>query len=174
MELKVGDRVETIRSIGIDDIIPIGTKGTIKEVNLNDYDVQFDNQPKGRIWWADDNDLKKESKDLNKVIDMPKSKSSKTVKENVEYLLGKYPNLRNNDKELELKYWIEIDGCNTTSIEDFMHDFITTSTPPVTIVRARRLIQEEGNYLPTDPDVLTKRHQKELAMKLALKNRQVV
>jgi hypothetical protein len=82
--------------------------------------------------------------------------------------------LRNNDKALEMKYWIDIDGCRTDKAMNFIHDYVLKSTPPVSIVRARRLIQEEGRYLPTDPDVLKQRHQKELAMKDAIINRREV
>lgn len=101
-------------------------------------------------------------------------KSTSTIRENVEKLLVKYPHLRNDDKELMVKYWEEVDQLDFTSVIRFLNGFKSASTAsPESIRRARALIQSEGKLLPTDETVKARRW-KRTAMEEALKNGQVV
>jgi ribosomal protein S17E len=93
----------------------------------------------------------------------------KTVKERVEYLLAKYPDARNSDFYLtilyirhfvpELAQYIKYIPYNIIKKYDGLFESIR---------RARQKIQEEGRYLPTDPEVLRKRR------RLAEKYRRVI
>ena len=81
----------------------------------------------------------------------------RTVKERVEYLLDKYPNTRNSDLYLiilYLRYFTELGKYIKYIPYDVIkkYDGITE-----TIRRMRQKIQEEGRYLPTDPEVLKRR-----------------
>lgn len=101
-------------------------------------------------------------------------KSTSTIRENVEKLMVKYPNLRNSDKELMVKYWEEIDQLDFTSVIRFLNGFKSeTTASPESIRRARALIQAEGKLLPTDETVMARRWKKS-KMEEALRLGQVV
>lgn len=100
---------------------------------------------------------------------MPK----KTIKDNVEKVLARYPQSRNNDKLLILMYWKDIDGLSFGSEPEFIDGVINKSTSTESIRRARQLIQEDGRFLPTDETVLARRMKKS-RMESAIQNRQVV
>lgn len=76
------------------------------------------------------------------------------VLRNVENLLNKYPDLRNNDLELDKAYWIEYDEAIVTLKSK------KPLTMPTTIERKRQLLQAAGKYLPTDPKVCRRRGKK--------------
>lgn len=102
-------------------------------------------------------------------------KGKKTVRQNVETLLRDHSDTRNCDKTLILKYWEMIDEIRMDSIVSFRKGFISASTPPESITRARRIIQEEGLYLPTKEYVLVRRSKREQAMKKEIiENREVI
>lgn len=101
--------------------------------------------------------------------------SKKTVRQSVEAILRDYPETRNCDKTLILRYWEMVDEIRMDSMIEFRNGFISTSTMPESITRARRLIQEEGFYLPTKDYVLVRRSKREQAMKKEIiGNRQVI
>jgi len=64
----------------------------------------------------------------------------------VRYILFHFPETRNNDKLLMLKFWEMIDKIPIP--QDFRLAFLKFATTPETITRARRLIQSRGDYLP--------------------------
>lgn len=87
----------------------------------------------------------------------------RTVKDRVEYLLARYPDARNSDLYLTILYlrkftelgkYIRYIPYNVIKKYDGVFE---------TIRRTRQKIQEEGRYLPTDPEVLRRR--KKLAQK---------
>lgn len=96
--------------------------------------------------------------------------SKSNIRENVEVILAKYPSARDNDKMLMMMYWEDVDG-----IKDIGNrfDFIFKATSPETIVRARRLIQEEGKHLPSSEAVAVRRG-RQRAMTQAVRIRRVV
>lgn len=96
-----------------------------------------------------------------------------TIRENVETILRGFPASRNDDKKLILEYWRTFDNVSFDSIDKFVGSFISKSTPTESITRARRLIQEEGKYLPTNETVLARRWKKS-AMEDAIRNREVI
>jgi hypothetical protein len=98
-----------------------------------------------------------------------------TIRQNVELLLQKYPALRNDDKILIAYYWKEVDKLDFTNVQNFIIGMVGgKSTPMESITRARRLIQADGLYIPTDPDVIMKRQKRECEMKKAIKQGEVV
>jgi hypothetical protein len=92
-----------------------------------------------------------------------------TIRENVEAILAKHPGTRNDDKDLMLTYWEEIDNVKLGN----RFDFIFFATSPESIRRARQLIQEEGSYLPDD-EVVAKRRRRESQMVHAVRRREVI
>ena len=87
----------------------------------------------------------------------------RTVKDRVEYLLARYPDARNSDLYLTILYlrkftelgkYIRYIPYNVIKKYEGIFE---------TIRRTRQKIQEQGKYLPTDPEVLKKR--KKLAEK---------
>lgn len=95
-------------------------------------------------------------------------KRLQTVKERVEYILNRYPNTRNNDFYLWLIYVRLFEPELKKYIKFIPYELIKKITPFSTIWRMRRKIQEEGRYLPTDPEILKKRR------KLAKLHRKVI
>lgn len=96
------------------------------------------------------------------------------VRKNVETLLRDYPETRNSDKLLTILYWKHFDKVDTSSEEKFFISFMHQSTSTESIRRARQIIQEDGLYPPTDIDVIEKRQCKQLRMRRAVKEREVV
>jgi hypothetical protein len=96
-----------------------------------------------------------------------------TIRENVEKILESFPASRNDDKKLILEYWRKFDNVSFDNIDKFVGSFISKSTPTESITRARRLIQEEGKFLPTDESVIARRWKKS-KMEDAIRNREVV
>lgn len=87
----------------------------------------------------------------------------RTVKDRVEYLLARYPDARNSDLYLTILYlrkftelgkYIRYIPYNVIKKYEGIFE---------TIRRTRQKIQEQGKYLPTDPEVLKRR--KKLAEK---------
>jgi len=87
-------------------------------------------------------------------------KEIETAKENVLHILKEHPATRNDDKILVLQYWREIDQIkdNSGEVISFLpYSEIMRATTIETIIRVRRLIQAESQYLPTDPKIREKR-----------------
>lgn len=80
------------------------------------------------------------------------------VRKNVVKLLKKYPNLRNDDVDLVFAYWKLVDHVKFRKPKYQI-------TSPATIIRHRAKLQEYGYFLPTDPEVLKKRHKQEVKMR---------
>jgi len=81
----------------------------------------------------------------------------KTVKERVEYILEHYPESRNDDFYLYLLYVRLFEPRLSGYIRFIPLDLVKSATRFETIRRMRQKIQEEGRYLPTDPQILEKR-----------------
>jgi len=81
----------------------------------------------------------------------------KTVKERVEYILQHYPESRNDDFYLYLLYVRLFEPRLSGYIRFIPLDLVKSATRFETIRRMRQKIQEEGRYLPTDPQILEKR-----------------
>lgn len=96
-----------------------------------------------------------------------------TIRDNVEKVLGIFPETRNSDKLLIVMYWTMIDGLTFNSEEEFISGMVNKATSTESIRRARQLVQEEGKFLPTDKTILARRMKKS-KMELAIQNRQVV
>jgi len=78
--------------------------------------------------------------------------AKKTVRQHVEYLLEQYPQARDSDKTLLMLYWMLVDNVDMQSGRRALYDsFMERATPPESITRARRLIQEEGLYPSSKP-----------------------
>ena len=88
----------------------------------------------------------------------------KTVKEQVTYLLERYPMTRNNDLYL-IVLWMKIFGG--VSIGYVKYDLLKDlSGKPETIRRTRQIIQnKEQHFLPTDSKILVKRGHKQEVIK---------
>ena len=100
---------------------------------------------------------------------------AKQVKKHVEEILKNYPETRNSDKLLILKYWELVDKLPMYSMSRFKEAFLLNSTNTESIRRARQLIQEEGRYMPTKDSVVTQRRKKEVKMKTSIiEEREVV
>lgn len=83
------------------------------------------------------------------------------VRKNVVKLLKKYPHLRNDDVALVFAYWQMVD-----KIKFKKSDYPITS--PSTIIRDRQALQSDGYFLPTNPEVLKKRHKQKVKMRVWL------
>jgi len=81
----------------------------------------------------------------------------RTTKERVEHILAKYPNARNSDLYLTILYlrmYTELGKY----IKYIPYEIIRKYDGIFeTIRRTRQKIQEEGRFLPTDPEVIRKR-----------------
>jgi len=84
------------------------------------------------------------------------------IKQQVEHLLEKHPDARNNDFYLSV-LWLREFGGLSQYISFIPYDLIRSlSGKTESVSRARRKIQNEDHrYLPTDPKVLAKRRQRE-------------
>ena len=92
----------------------------------------------------------------NKILD-----EFKTVKARVEYILRKYPEARNDDRYLWLMYVREFDDLGKY-ISYVPYGVLKKAVSFGTLVRVRRKLQnDEGKYLPTDPDVIRKRSKRQ-------------
>jgi len=93
----------------------------------------------------------------------------RTVKDRIEYLLRKYPEARNSDMYLLILYIRNFVPELSKYIRYIPYEIIRKYEGlPESVRRARQKIQEEGRYLPTDPEVLRKRR------RLAEKFRKVI
>jgi len=93
----------------------------------------------------------------------------KRTKEQVEYLLERYENTRNNDFYLQL-LWLKIFGGVKNMPWINWEQIKKLSGKLQTVARVRRKIQnEEGKYLPTDPEVLARRQRRERAYRKIIK-----
>lgn len=97
----------------------------------------------------------------------------KTIRENVEAILKEHVHTRSDDKALLLQYWTEIDNLMDVdgwlSIGGFLH----VATPPESITRARRLVQQLNPEL-APVKAVENRQQREASMKEAVKSYEVV
>ena len=76
-----------------------------------------------------------------------------SVRENVRAVLGVFPATRNDDRVLHAVYLKEFHGV--TTLDEYAYD---KDLPALETIRRRRQeIQEAGEFLPTDPDVVDKR-----------------
>lgn len=94
---------------------------------------------------------------------------AKEVRDNVYSILENFPETRNDDRLLMLRYWSQVDEIQYDHL--FPLQFATKSTSPESITRARRSIQAAGTFLPTEQDVLDRRRirQEELRQHYASK-----
>ena len=91
-----------------------------------------------------------------------------TVKERVEYILRNYPESRNDDRYLWLLYVRLFEPELSKYIKFVPYEVLKSVVSFETIRRVRQLIQAEGKYLPTDPEVLRKRRRLAEAMRVAV------
>jgi hypothetical protein len=96
-------------------------------------------------WYVDE--------DVEKIIE-----KFRTTRERVEFILKKHPNARNSDFYLVILY-IRYFVPELAKYIDYIPYEIIRKYDGLfeTIRRTRQKIQEEGKYLPTDPEVLKKR-----------------
>ena len=93
----------------------------------------------------------------------------KTVKERVEYLLKMYPNSRNSDFYLIILYIRKFVPELASFFKYIPYDIIKKYDGLFeSLRRCRQKIQEDGRFLPTDPEILKKRR------KLAEKFRKIL
>lgn len=69
---------------------------------------------------------------------------AKLVRANVYTIMSDYPETRDSDRRLLLRYWSVIDNLQFDFT--FPEQFATTGTSAESITRARRLIQKEGHF----------------------------
>ena len=81
----------------------------------------------------------------------------RTVKSRVEYVLENYPETRNDDRYLWLIYIRLFCPEMSKYIRFIPYDVLKNAPTFETIRRCRQKIQEQGMYLPTDPEVLARR-----------------
>ncbi|MFP3190152.1 MAG: hypothetical protein RXR31_02705 [Thermoproteota archaeon] len=77
----------------------------------------------------------------------------KTVKARVEWILEKYPSARNSDTLLQFIYMRVFEGIDIPYVEWEKISKLSLET----VRRMRQKLQEEGKYLPTNPEVLKRR-----------------
>ncbi|HDR7263641.1 hypothetical protein [Bacillus sp. CH_203] len=95
----------------------------------------------------------------------------KTAKQHVEDILRDYEVARGDDKALCLLYWRLVDGID---FRNFAVGFMDKATMPESITRARRLIQEEGKYRPSE-EIIERRRDRERSMRgSVVKHREVI
>jgi hypothetical protein len=83
-----------------------------------------------------------------------------SIKEVVEAVLKEVPASRNSDKDLF--YYVLTLKCGVImSYEDFNNMW---KVKYATVERVRQLLQAEGKYLPTDPEVLAQRTKNQVSM----------
>jgi hypothetical protein len=89
------------------------------------------------------------------------TKDVQNTEELVKQVLEEDVEARNNDKWLILMIWQKMQGIKVFIPYQQVNDLI----PAETITRCRRKIQNtNGEYLPTDPDVIKKRNIKQAAI----------
>ena len=77
----------------------------------------------------------------------------KTGKARVEWILEKYPSARNSDTLLQFIYMRVFEGIDIPYVEWEKISKLSLET----VRRMRQKLQEEGKYLPTNPEVLKRR-----------------
>lgn len=84
---------------------------------------------------------------------------AKEVNKAVYSILERYPETRDDDRQLMLRYWAEVDGL----VFDFTfpQKFSEKGTSPESITRARRSIQAQGQFVPTLEAVQRRRNRQE-------------
>lgn len=101
---------------------------------------------------------------------MVKQRKKPTIKQHVEDILSRYPDARSDDKLLQILYWKLVDKID---FSNFVSEFLQKGTPSESITRARRIIQEEGRFLPTD-EVLESRRERQMIMRRSIINKREV
>ncbi|MEG0580384.1 MAG: hypothetical protein RR490_10755 [Niameybacter sp.] len=96
-----------------------------------------------------------------------------TIRENVEAILREHVHTRSDDKALLLRYWTDIDDLMDVDGWLSIGGFLQVATPPESITRARRLVQQLNPELAPE-EVVENRRQRETSMKDALKGCEVV
>lgn len=94
-----------------------------------------------------------------------------TIKDNVELILSEDELSRGSDKRLMLQYWKHIDGIN---FQNFESEFMDKATPIESVTRARRIVQEEGNYLPNEYISNKRKSRQDLMKKSIIADREVI
>lgn len=84
---------------------------------------------------------------------------AKDVSKAVYSILERYPEARDNDRELMLRYWHEVDQLLFD--DTFPETFTAKGTSPESITRARRAIQASGEFLPSEEVVKRRRTRQE-------------
>jgi len=92
----------------------------------------------------------------------------RTIKQRVEFILANYPLTRNNDLYLWIIYLRTFSPEASRYIRYLPYDVFEKFPSFETITRIRRKLQEEGKYLPTDPEVAKRRRKLEKLMKKAI------
>lgn len=94
-------------------------------------------------------------------MDKSMLQSIKRTRDKVKFILEMYPDTRNNDNLLCTVYWKHVD-----EVEDL--GGLQFATPAEAIRRSRQLINQGGQLLATDPDVLHKRRQSAREMRAGI------
>ena len=106
---------------------------------------------------------------LYKLYDFPDTLDDNTImimqltqrKQQVEYLLEKYPNTRNNDFYLQLLWLKNFGGLSEIPYISW-HKIKDIGGKLESVRRVRQKIQnEDGNFLPTNPRILKLRQRKQ-------------
>jgi hypothetical protein len=87
---------------------------------------------------------------------------AKLVRANVFEILSKFPETRDSDRRLLLRYWNHVDGLQFDFT--FPEQFATTGTSAESITRARRQIQKEGHFVASQ-EVLERREESRSGMR---------
>jgi hypothetical protein len=80
---------------------------------------------------------------------------AKEVRDSVLQILEQYPETRDDDRQLMLRYWSTVDHIHFDFT--FPQSFVERATSPESITRARRLIQASGLFTATEEAVIRRR-----------------
>lgn len=90
------------------------------------------------------------------------------LKQQVEYILQTYPNTRNSDIKLTLNVWIKYYPSKVKFVKDkwfvALNDLYELPRED-NVKRIRAKFNQQNLYLPTDPEVIKQRRQKEMEWK---------
>jgi len=90
----------------------------------------------------------------------------KTIKDKVASILNLSEKARNCDKYLMLLYWRHYDNVDFKQ-PTFIEDFQSRCTTPTSIVRARALLQAEGQF-PATEETRARRSSREQGMRASI------
>lgn len=84
---------------------------------------------------------------------------TKEVGKAVYSILERFPETRDDDRQLMLRYWAEVDRL--TFDFTFPQQFVERGTSPESITRARRAVQAAGHFTPATEVALRRRGRQE-------------